>query len=156
MKTSLVLVMMLAAPAMPAPADQASAHHDMVMSHGAQVMPFDQKVAMHMFTPNASGGTLEVMVHNMDIKQVALVRRHLRQEAALFATGDYSDPHISMAQQCRGYEGWRPILWPCATRLPRWAPESHLFPPTERQSHQSINGSPRSPLIMGRSANSVT
>ncbi len=109
MKTRFALAMMLAtALAIPARADQAMDHHKMVMSHGAQVMPFDQSVAMHMFTPNASGGTLEVMVHNMDSAQIALVRAHLRSEARLFATGDYSDPtyiHGAAMPGLRGMEG---------------------------------------------------
>jgi hypothetical protein len=67
-------------------------HREMVMAHGAQVMPFDQKVTMHMFTPTGNGGSVEVMVHNNDPKQIALVREHLRMEAARFAKGEYSDP----------------------------------------------------------------
>jgi hypothetical protein len=105
MKISIVLATLLAALAMPALASETSAHHDMVMSRGAQVMPFDQNVAMHMFTPNASGGTLEVMVHNMDPKQIGLVRAHLRKEAALFATGDYSDPTFIHGTSMPGLRG---------------------------------------------------
>lgn len=92
MKTRVVLTLLCVALALPARADQASAHHDMVMSHGAQVMPFDQKVGMHMFTSTQNGGELEIMVHNGDTKQIALVRAHLRSVSAKFAVGDYSDP----------------------------------------------------------------
>jgi hypothetical protein len=61
-------------------------------SHGSQVMPFDQKTAMHMFTPSGSGGSVEVMVHNMDANQIFLVRSHLRAEADRFSKGNYADP----------------------------------------------------------------
>ena len=69
-----------------------NSHQNMVMEHGAQVMPFDQNQAMHMFLPSATGGVVEIVVHNMDAAQIALVRSHLLQEAAMFARGDYSDP----------------------------------------------------------------
>lgn len=62
------------------------------MQHGAQVMPFDQKQATHMFLPSAGGGVVEIVVHDMDQTQIALVRSHLLQEAARFTRGDYSDP----------------------------------------------------------------
>jgi hypothetical protein len=67
-------------------------HASMVMQHGAQVMPFDQSQAMHMFLPDSNGGVLEIVVHDMNQAQIALVRSHLVQEAAKFASGSYSDP----------------------------------------------------------------
>jgi hypothetical protein len=94
MTTDLLLaVLMLAQTASPSPSpDPSASHHNMVMTHGAQVMPFDMKVAMHMFTPNATGGVVEVMVHNTDAHQIGLVRQHLQEEATKFAAGDYADP----------------------------------------------------------------
>lgn len=71
---------------------RAGSHSNMVMEHGAQVMPFDQNQAMHMFLPSATGGVVEIVVHDMDATQIALVRSHLLQEAAMFTRGDYSDP----------------------------------------------------------------
>lgn len=71
---------------------RADSHSNMVMGHGAQVMPFDQNQAMHMFLPSAIGGVVEIVVHDMDARQIALVRSHLLQEAAMFTRGDYSDP----------------------------------------------------------------
>ena len=65
---------------------------DMVMQQSAQVMSFDQNQAMHMFLPDSTGGVLEVVVHDMDPHQIALVRSHLLEEAAKFARGDYADP----------------------------------------------------------------
>ncbi len=106
MKAKLIMIgALLVATCAPALADTTSAHHDMVMSHGAQVMPFDMKVAMHMFTPNSAGGTLEIMVQNMDPKQIALVRQHLRFEAAKFVLGDYSDPAYIHGKTMPGLSG---------------------------------------------------
>jgi hypothetical protein len=93
MKRSLYLgflaIVLLAAPLI-ARADDA--HTDMVMQHGAQVMPFDKNQAKHMFLPDSTGGVVEIVVHDMDQKQIALVRLHLLAEAAKVARGDYSDP----------------------------------------------------------------
>lgn len=71
---------------------QGDPHADMVMQHGAQVMPFDTGTATHMFLTSATGGVVEVIVRNMDQRQITLVRSHLLKEAAKFAGGDYSDP----------------------------------------------------------------
>ena len=92
MKCRLVFLAGLVACSTPAYADTASDHQNMLNAHGAQVMPFDMKTAMHMFTLNATGGTVEIMVRDMDTQQIALVRQHLSAEAAKFATGNYSDP----------------------------------------------------------------
>lgn len=67
-------------------------HANTVMQHGEQMMPFDQSQAMHMFLPNSTGGVVEIVVHDMDQAQIVLVRSHLLQEAAKFASGNYSDP----------------------------------------------------------------
>jgi hypothetical protein len=85
-------IMALALAAAPFAVRADTSHQDMVMEHGAQVMPFDQKQAMHMFLPSATGGVVEVVVHDMDATPIALVRSHLLQEAAMFTRGDYSDP----------------------------------------------------------------
>jgi hypothetical protein len=76
----------------PLTAQADDSHATMVMQHGAQVMPFDESQAMHMFLPDSNGGVLEIVVHNMDQAQISLVRSHLLQEAARFTTGNYSDP----------------------------------------------------------------
>lgn len=85
-----ILALVLAAA--PFAARAGNSQRNMVMEHGAQVMPFDQKQAMHMFLPSATGGVVEIVVHDMDATQIALVRSHLLQEAAMFTRGDYSDP----------------------------------------------------------------
>lgn len=85
-------IMALALAVVPFAVRADNSHQNMVMEHGAQVMPFDQKQAMHMFLPSGTGGVVEIVVHNMDTTQIALVRSHLLQEAAMFTRGDYSDP----------------------------------------------------------------
>ena len=59
---------------------------------GASVMPFDLTRSTHVFTPTADGGTQEVISKDSDPQQIALIRDHLRKEAAAFAHGDYTDP----------------------------------------------------------------
>jgi hypothetical protein len=57
---------------------------------------------MHMFLPDSIGGVVEVVVHNMNDHQIALVRSHLLSEAAKFAKGDYSDPAYIHGQTMPG------------------------------------------------------
>jgi hypothetical protein len=79
-------------------------HANMVMQHGAQVMPFDQSQAAHMFLPDPNGGVLEIVVYDMDQTQIALVRSHLLREAAQFASGNYSDPAYVHGKTMPGLE----------------------------------------------------
>lgn len=69
-----------------------SAHAAMVEKGSQEVMPFDLKRTMHIFEPTTDGGVQIVMVHDGDPVQIALVRSHLRKEAASFGRGDFSDP----------------------------------------------------------------
>jgi hypothetical protein len=46
----------------------------------------------HVFTPTASGGTQTVVALHDGVRQVPLIRSHLRTEATAFARGDFSDP----------------------------------------------------------------
>lgn len=78
--------------AMPQTVRADDSHANMVMQRGAQVMPFDQSQATHMFLPDSNGGVLEIVVHDMDQAQISLVRSHLLQEASQFTSGNYSDP----------------------------------------------------------------
>ncbi len=57
---------------------------------------------MHVFRPTPAGGVQTVMVHDGDVKQIALVRSHLRKEAAAFARGDYADPAAIHGMAMRG------------------------------------------------------
>ena len=91
-RNTYVAIIALALVVVPLAARADNPDENMVVEYGAQVMPFDQTQAKHMFLPSAGGGVVEIVVHNMDATQIALVRSHLLQEAAMFARGDYSDP----------------------------------------------------------------
>lgn len=69
-----------------------SAHQATVEQRSKDVMPFDLNRTMHIFRPTADGGVQTIVVHDGDPRQVALVRSHLRKEAAAFARGDFADP----------------------------------------------------------------
>lgn len=79
-------------PAAAGPTTAPSAHDAMVERRSGEVMPFDLNRTMHVFAPTSDGGVQTVTVHDGDPRQVALVRSHLRKEAAAFAAGDFSDP----------------------------------------------------------------
>lgn len=65
----------------------------LVEARGASVMPFDQKRTTHVFHSTSTGGVQSVVAKDReDIKQIVLVRAHLRKEASRFAVGDFSDP----------------------------------------------------------------
>lgn len=64
-----------------------------VAARGALVMPFDLERTTHVFEPDGSGGVQTVVADDArDTEQIALVRRHLREEAERFARGDFGDP----------------------------------------------------------------
>jgi hypothetical protein len=64
-----------------------------VAARGAQVMPFDLDLTTHTFVPRPGGGVQTVKTDDpLDIRQSRLIRAHLREEAARFARGDFSDP----------------------------------------------------------------
>jgi hypothetical protein len=56
-------------------------------------MPFDLAATQHIFTRTADGGVQRVVARNpADVRQVELVRAHLRGIADKFSHGDFSDP----------------------------------------------------------------
>jgi hypothetical protein len=67
-----------------------------VAGRGADVMPFDLKSTVHVFTKTAVGGTQRVVARKAaDTPQVGLVREHLHAIRAQFLRGDFSGPsHI--------------------------------------------------------------
>ena len=73
-------------------ADTGNQHQATVEKQSERVMPFTMDESMHVFSPSVSGGTQTVLVHGGDARQVALVRAHLRKEAAAFARGHFADP----------------------------------------------------------------
>lgn len=57
------------------------------------VMPFDMSNTVHVFEMTTSGGVQRILARGAgDAEQVQLIRQHLKQEAARFERGDYSDP----------------------------------------------------------------
>jgi hypothetical protein len=74
-------------------------HHTQMLSAGSmtskasQVMPFDLVRTTHTFVKAESGGVEKVVVKDpADTRNQTLIRSHLGKEAALFRTGNYSDP----------------------------------------------------------------
>ena len=64
-----------------------------VAARGANVMPFDLERTTHVFQPTTDGGVQTVRADDPnDDEQIALIRAHLREEAAAFARGDFTDP----------------------------------------------------------------
>lgn len=80
--------------ASPASADStaSSQRQTTVEQRSESVMPFDMNRTMHVFTPTSSGGVQSVISQDGDARQIALIRSHLRKEAAAFAHGDFDDP----------------------------------------------------------------
>jgi len=79
--------------------DSGHAHHGAhadrqkkVEQLGAMVMPFDLDRSLHVFEKASDGGTQAVISKDRDAAQIALIREHLKKEAAAFARGDFSDP----------------------------------------------------------------
>lgn len=64
-----------------------------VARFGSEIMPFDLDATTHVFEPTANGGVQTVVADDpSDAREVELIRRHLREEAAAFRRGDFSDP----------------------------------------------------------------
>jgi hypothetical protein len=85
-------VLAFAGPAiLPAAAD--TERQQEVAKRGAQVMPFELAQTTHVFKPLADGGLQRVVVKDPNNRtQIALIRSHLKEEAARFHRGDFSDP----------------------------------------------------------------
>lgn len=64
-----------------------------ISARGAHVMPFDLKATTHLFTKTETGGVQQVIAKNPhDSKQIGLIRKHLREIAYQFTTGNFSAP----------------------------------------------------------------
>lgn len=58
-----------------------------------EVMPFDVAKTVHVFRMTERGGTQRVVIRDPAFAgEVTAIRRHLRDEAARFQAGDFSDP----------------------------------------------------------------
>jgi hypothetical protein len=70
-----------------------TARQAQVEARGAKVMPFDQNKTTHVFEKTTTGGVQRVVAKDpRDARQIRLIRGHLRDEAARFAVGDFTDP----------------------------------------------------------------
>ena len=57
------------------------------------VMPFDLGATLHVFEDTATGGVQRVVANDAgDSENIALIRSHLKEEAKMFAQGQFSDP----------------------------------------------------------------
>ncbi len=71
----------------------ANERRDEVAGRGREVMPFDLERTTHRFQQLPDGGRQTVVADDArDRRQVALIRVHLREEAARFRRGDFRDP----------------------------------------------------------------
>jgi hypothetical protein len=64
-----------------------------VAERGAAVMPFNLERTTHRFAKTDTGGVQIVVADDpTDTTQIELVQQHLRDEAARFRGGDFTDP----------------------------------------------------------------
>jgi len=64
-----------------------------IATRGAQIMPFDLEQTLHVFQPQEDGGLQTVTAKDpSNSEQIALIQAHLKEEAAKFRQGDFSDP----------------------------------------------------------------
>ncbi len=86
-------------------ASQEETRQEEVAEKGAEVMPFDLEETTHLFEKTRTGGVQEVVADDpTDAEQVALIRGHLREEAAAFRRGDLSDPSEIHGEEMPGLE----------------------------------------------------
>jgi hypothetical protein len=84
----------------------------LVAERGALVMPFDLERTTHVFAKSDDGGVQTVTADDpTDAEQTALIRSHLREEAAKFRRGEMGDPAAIHGMQMPGLaeleEGFR-------------------------------------------------
>lgn len=76
-----------------------------VAETGREVMPFDLEATTHVFEKLETGGIQTVLADRDDPVQIALVRRHLAEEAERFAQGDFHDPAAIHGDEMPGLHG---------------------------------------------------
>ncbi len=68
-----------------------------------EVMPFNLDTTLHIFQDTAIGGVQRVTANDPnDTENTALIRSHLREEAARFARGDFADPSYLHGEEMPG------------------------------------------------------
>lgn len=91
--STIILVSCLSA-SIPVVAEAADAKRQAdVAERGKDVMPFDLKATVHIFTKSSDGGIQRVVARRpTDTEQVRLVREHLREIQMEFLRADFSGP----------------------------------------------------------------
>ena len=88
------------------PAGQAhdhDAHHQEMLTRGAQAMGFDQGRTVHHFRLQEDGGAIEVALKEAsDHVNLQAIRQHLPEIATLFKAGDFGTPALTHAKQVPG------------------------------------------------------
>jgi hypothetical protein len=70
-----------------------SSREQLIAERSAEVMPFDLAATTHTFEPTSDGGLQTVVADDpTDRRQVDLIQQHMRDEAAAFGRGEFSDP----------------------------------------------------------------
>ena len=78
---------------------------DEVALKGATVMPFDLMRTTHFFDDTPGGGIETITANDKtDVRQIALIRSHLAEEAKRFGRGDFSDPAKIHGQDMPGLD----------------------------------------------------
>ncbi len=76
-----------------------------VAQKGTEVMPFHLEETTHVFEKTQTGGMQKVVAEDpTGAEQVALIREHLKEEAAAFRRGDLSDPSEIHGKEMPGLE----------------------------------------------------
>lgn len=76
---------------------------EQVRQRGAAVMPFSLDATTHVFDADARGGIQRVVAKDpSDVREVRLIREHLREEARAFRGGDFGDPASIHGEDMRG------------------------------------------------------
>lgn len=74
-------------------ASAGSERQDEVAERGSVIMPFDLDRTTHIFKPLPDGGVQTVVADDpRDMQQIGLIQAHLREEAAAFQKGTFTDP----------------------------------------------------------------
>jgi hypothetical protein len=80
-----------------------------VAKRGGDVMPFNLKATMHIFTKTPDGGTQRVIARDAsDGQQIQMVREHLRHIQAEFQQGDFAGPSHVQGAEMPGDPSLRP------------------------------------------------
>lgn len=100
----LILLLTWLATQMPAGVTHEHHHENTELkTRGAAAMGFDQDATIHHFRLAADGGSIDVSVKNAaDDANRTAIRSHLREIATAFASGDFSKPLLTHAEQPPG------------------------------------------------------